>query len=127
MARDNAKYYQEHKEEIDTRNKLWRHNHRRQSKVIAHRRWLKDKSEILTYYGGGKCVCVICGENRLACLTIDHINNDGAQHRKNLGLVSGKAFYHWLKINNFPEGFQTLCGNCQLIKRAEEYERGIGY
>ena len=30
--------------------------------------------------------------------------------------------YNWLKANNYPEGFQTLCNNCQFIKRDENKE-----
>ena len=53
-------------------------------------------------------------------LTIDHINNDGNKHRKEIG--SG-PIYSWLKAHNYPEGFQTLCMNCQF-KKQRMLERG---
>ncbi len=32
------------------------------------------------------------------------------------GMQSGKTFYDWLMKNNFPQGFQTLCWNCNFAK-----------
>lgn len=56
--------------------------------------------------------CNICGCNKLEFLTIDHINNDGAQHRKNIYNI-----YSWLKINNYPtNNYQLLCFNCNYLK-----------
>ncbi len=28
----------------------------------------------------------------------------------------GNAIYHWLVVNGFPPGFQTLCGPCNRSK-----------
>ena len=36
-------------------------------------------------------------------------------------LIKGNL-YNWLIKNNFPSGFQTLCMNCQFIKREENRE-----
>ena len=74
------------------------------------------KIEVMTHYGNGKQACVNCGENRLACLSIDHINNNGAKHRREESRVKND-FYPWLKEHKFPKGYQTLCMNCQWIKR----------
>ena len=82
------------------------------------------KQEILSYYGNGKLACVTCGETRIACLSIDHINGHGGEHRKSLGLA-GKAFYPWLKKQGFPLGYQTLCMNCQWVKRFNGDTKGI--
>lgn len=49
-------------------------------------------------------------------LTIDHIDNRGAEHRRTIG-TGGDALVRWLKKNNFPPGFQILCWNCQWGKR----------
>ena len=64
--------------------------------------------------GTMKCACRGCGETNPGFLTIDHINNDGALHRRqiNLGRGSGIHFYHWLKKNSYPSGYQVLCYNC---------------
>lgn len=66
-----------------------------------------------------KCVC--CGENDINCLTIDHINNNGAEHR-NKNHIDFIA--QWLIKNNFPTGFQTLCINCNCVK---EWVGGCDY
>lgn len=68
------------------------------------------KIEVLTKYGE---ICICCKEANPIFLTIDHINNDGAAHRKRLGK---RKFYPWLKQNNFPPGFQVLCYNCNRAK-----------
>ena len=75
----------------------------------------KCRDEVYGAYGGYKCNC--CGEAERMFLSIDHVNNDGAQERKS-GKYSGggSAFYNWLRKNNFPTGYQVLCMNCQVGK-----------
>lgn len=74
---------------------------------------LNLKQTVLTHYGNGKCACVNCGFDDIRALSIDHINNDGAKQRKS-GVL---RIYNWLVENNYPEGYQTLCMNCQWIKK----------
>jgi hypothetical protein len=62
---------------------------------------------------GGKCVC--CEEDGFGFLTMDHINNDGNQHRKS-GRDKGFHFYRRLKQDGFPKDVQILCNNCNLAK-----------
>ena len=81
------------------------------------------KQEVLTHYGDGKCACVQCGEARMACLSIDHINGNGAAHRRATGIGS-QNIYRWLRLHSFPLGYQTLCMNCQWEKRSERREYG---
>lgn len=84
------------------------------TRLQAIRRGIKDfeiKKTIVSQYGG-KCNC--CGEQEIKFLSIDHINNDGAEHRKVIG--RGKL-YSWLIKNNFPkDNFQLLCFNCNVTK-----------
>lgn len=79
-------------------------------------RWILRKIEVFNAYGGCKCKC--CGESNLECLSIDHINNDGAAHRKELtgNARDGRNLYIWLQKNNYPPGFQVLCMNCNFAK-----------
>ena len=93
----------------------------RQRHPDHYRSWRLDiKRDILTHYGNGRCACVRCGESRLACLSIDHIAGGGNKQRQ--GKLRGTVpFYLWLRSNDYPEGYQTLCMNCQFIKR---FERG---
>jgi hypothetical protein len=71
----------------------------------------KLRQEVFEAYGGFKCVC--CGESLEILLTIDHINNDGNYHRRTIGRTS---VLRWLKDNNYPEGYQVLCFNCNMGK-----------
>ena len=73
------------------------------------------KDQAYDHYGGYVCVC--CGETEPKFLTIDHINNDGAEHRKRMRATPGpRNIYSWLKKHNYPEGFQILCMNCNWGK-----------
>ena len=87
---------------------------------VARAKHVLLKVEVLTHYGNGKLACVVCGENRIACLSIDHIHGGGNIHRK--VLRSSGSFYKWLKSKGFPEGYQTLCMNDQFVKRFEKNE-----
>lgn len=78
------------------------------------------KIDILSHYGW---VCVCCREKQLEFLTIDHINNDGADHRKEIKKSSGFNFYKWLVTNNYPKGFQVLCFNCNMAKGHSENKK----
>jgi hypothetical protein len=82
---------------------------------------LRMKLTVLTHYGNGKCACIGCGFSDIRALSIDHINGDGAQHRRESSTIHSKLYY-WLIKHNLPEGYQTLCMNCQFIKRASNYE-----
>lgn len=76
------------------------------------------KLRVISHYSNGKLACVHCGEDDMACLSIDHINGGGVQHRR----IIGSHFYAWLIKNNFPKGYQTLCMNCQMKKKHNEEE-----
>ena len=83
------------------------------------KRW-KDalKSEVILAYGG-KCSCTKCDNPsvNINFLTIDHPNNDGAEHRRSLNMnCGGGRFYAWLKKNNYPPEYQVLCFNCNCGK-----------
>ena len=69
---------------------------------------------ILQYYSAEKPFCACCGEGMIEFLAIDHMDNNGAEHRREIG--GGTKIYQWLKQNDYPEGFQVLCHNCNLAK-----------
>jgi hypothetical protein len=83
------------------------------AKNIAVRNGLRDK--VYAAYGGYKCAC--CGETTKAFLSIDHVYNNGAAHRRFYSIKTGEQLYRWLIRESFPEGFQVLCMNCQWGKR----------
>lgn len=81
------------------------------------------KVEVLTHYGKGRLACVKCGFTDIRTLSIDHIEGRGNRHRQGK-LRTSASFYAWLKKKDWPMGYQTLCMNCQFIKRDENNEQG---
>ena len=75
-----------------------------------YKQWWKEKSinMVIKAYGG-KCSC--CGNSDPRFLTLDHKNNDGNKHRKNV-----TDTYRWAIANNFPDTLQLLCYNCNMGK-----------
>jgi hypothetical protein len=102
-------YRQAHLEEERAKDKAFRDAHKAE-RYAAHKEWQRKlRAEVLETLGG-KCVC--CGESEPKFLAIDHINGDGAEHRRKIG----KGIYSWLKKNGYPPGFQLLCHNCNIAK-----------
>ena len=78
-------------------------------KMAERHRGLKDEA-IAAY--GGRCQC--CGETAREFLTIDHKNDDGAEHRK---VVRAADILRWLKARGWPQDdFQLLCWNCNCAR-----------
>ena len=78
------------------------------------------KIEVMSYYSNGSIKCAHCGFDNLNALTLDHIADNGAQQRRDLGFPKGGIrMYRWLKANDFPDGYQVLCANCNLIKELD--------
>jgi hypothetical protein len=66
-------------------------------------------SEVIAAYGS-QCLC--CGESEPLFLSIDHVFNDGAAHRKERGAAT---IYRHLKALGFPKDrYRLLCFNCNL-------------
>lgn len=72
----------------------------------------RTRSEAITRYGS-RCAC--CGEDNELFLTFDHIENDGAEHRRAIG-DGGKYLLCWIKKNHYPDCIQLLCYNCNCAK-----------
>ena len=89
------------------------HECRREQQRRYHRNlWQRRRKAALEAYGN-QCAC--CGETIEVFLCIDHVNDDGNIHRKTI--PSGAAgIYRWLEQNDYPEGFQVLCFNCNFAK-----------
>lgn len=108
------KHYSENKHEYIERARLWRVNNIEHRKIYESKYNEIIRNKVLDYYGS-KCNC--CGENNRKFLAIDHINNDGAAHKRLVKVSSGRAMYTWIIKNNFPSTFQTLCHNCNVGKK----------
>lgn len=84
-----------------------------------------NREKVLSYYSQGKLECAKCGFKDIRALCLDHINNNGAEHRKSLGNGKKRAVgscdvYLSLIKKGFPDGFQVLCHNCNQIKEVEK-------
>lgn len=114
FAEYQKKYRIENREKLSVYGKEY--NKRRKEHYRELRRGIKKAA--LDAYGG---VCACCGEKQIEFLTIDHINDDGAEHRKSIWgkdsrSAGGNRFYYWLRRNKYPSGFQVLCFNCNFAK-----------
>lgn len=89
----------------------WRYENREQA--LAAQRDCNQRLKDAAYAAYGGYVCACCGETEKAFLTIDHVNNDGAKHRRE---VDRRKIYKWLARNGYPNDFQVLCMNCNFGK-----------
>ena len=77
------------------------------------------RKEVMEGYGGK---CSSCGFDDPRALALDHVNDNGAEERKEW---RGKMDFFYQKIiaDGFPADYQILCANCNSIK---EFERQNG-
>ena len=121
-------YYERNKTRLlEEKRKWWKQWYSKNSPQllleIRNKKWLL-KEEVLTHYGNGKCACVQCGFTDIRALSIDHIKGNGYEHRKQKTTTrqGGVSFYRWLRRNGYPPEYQTLCMNCQWVKRITNRE-----
>lgn len=80
------------------------------------------KVEALNAYGG--CKCADCGCDDIDILQLDHVNTDGAAHRRDVTFKTGEhrtagyPFYQWLKKNGFPREpeLEVVCPSCNMTR-----------
>lgn len=97
--------------------KLWRHN--RYLNTVAkegadgyrsrqREEYRELRRQVLEAYGA---LCQECGSTE--DLQIDHINQDGPNHKTDSGKqIKGPRLLRFLRRNEFPVGYRTLCGFC---------------
>lgn len=122
-AKRHKAYYDIHKEEIAESGKVYYQTHKH---IRREQTWLssqKVKLEVFIHYSSNPPKCLSCEEDDIRILTIDHIDNNGAEHRSRTGLSSGTSFYYWLRREDYPKGFQVLCANCNMRKEIEYRRR----
>lgn len=120
----NHTYYLAHKKEIKAKAKEYRETHRKANAVWHRQGRQREKERVISHYSNGTMACKRCGFSDIRALSIDHIKGNGAKERRTIGMPKGGGdfFYRWLKKQNYPEGYQVLCMNCQWIKRSENSE-----
>lgn len=98
------------------KSRRWQESNPDKVKSANYRAYHALKREVLAHYSttaDPQCVC--CGEAGIVFLALDHVDNDGGTHRRTIG--QGQVL-RWIKRNDFPAGFQTLCMNCNWAKHA---------
>lgn len=93
------------------------HKNRERYDALVKQYYQRIKDQVFRFYSAGTMSCRCCGIDGLPFLSLDHINGGGSEHRK-MGL-RGYKLYLWIVKNNFPEGFQILCHNCNQAKFSE--------
>lgn len=91
--------------------------------MVLYRR--KVKLKVFTHYSKGKPVCCIkdCDIDDMDMLSLDHTNDDGAAHRKQVGAKTGTFMYEWAIKNNFPPIFKVMCWNHNIKKQLKRVKR----
>jgi hypothetical protein len=101
-------------------NKEWIKNNRDRYNASKYIYRERCKIDVLKHYSGGEPKCKICGIMDVDVLCLDHIENDGAEHRKSAGIsgrgTTGMNTYEVIKRDGLPKGIQVLCANCNLKK-----------
>lgn len=116
--REYRKKHPEHKERNRLYSKNWRGNNIARSRELVKNYRDKVRLEVFTHYAkDGKIECK-CGFNNIDALSLDHIKNDGAEHRKGTSgsKVGGINFYKYIRAHGYPDDLQILCMNCNVIK-----------
>ena len=103
-------------------NKRWREENRERYNAMKmlYRDRTKKKT-LLEYSHNGKIECKYCGITDIDVLVLDHIEDNGAEHRKQIGISgrssAGTGTYEALKREGYPKGLQVLCANCNTKKQ----------
>ncbi len=113
--RGNERWRRKHRAQYNNLHKItnrrWREANRERYRSSARRCAQNLKYAAMSFYSRSAIpFCNCCGETLPEFLTIHHINNNGAAHRRKD--KSANTIYRWLKQHNYPPGFSVLCWNC---------------
>lgn len=109
---DTFMYCPTHQEEHRQRSKGHYRANKKKYNDRSKRLWATLRSNFLDMYGG-ECQC--CGINQPEFLALDHVRNNGKEHRA----TRGKFGVYEDAISMFdPEEYKILCHNCNFAKYA---------
>ena len=118
-ARENYKeYYQNNSSEIIPKKMKYAKEHKEQYNAYLRKHRRKLFTGVLNHYGN-KCSIPECGSNEKLC--IDHIGGWNGESPK-----GNTVLWRWLKKNNFPPGFRTLCQRCNKIDGFLRKHKALG-
>ncbi len=93
--------------------------HREDMRLREQRKHKKIRDEAYAQYGGYRCACPGCTCTTPEFMQLDHINNDGGKHRREIGgcqQIGGNRILYWLKRHKWPKIVQPMCANCNFAK-----------
>ena len=108
----------DNKDELNRLNREWYQQNKQKQCEKVKERMRKIRLEVLIHYSENPPKCKCCGETYLEFLTIDHINGNGSEHRRNM---KNSNIYVELRSKKFPEGFRVLCWNCNSSRGCYGY------
>jgi hypothetical protein len=108
-----AEFYATHHNMADGLINQCRDCERHHQTNLSRKRRLRWKRLVFGHYCQGSSHCACCKLATFEFLTIDHVNGDGAAHRRE---INTGQFSQWVIRNNFPAGLQALCHCCNHAK-----------
>jgi hypothetical protein len=111
------RWYRQNREKQLAASKSWHENNLEKAHDSSRKYNAAIKLDVLSRYGPqGKLQCCWpdCTVIDPDMLSLDHVENNGAEDRKIRG--TGVQLYCRLRKEGYPEGFQTLCFNHQMKK-----------
>ena len=108
-----AKWYLTNRVQIQSKQRVYIANHKdeRNTHYIAYRMGLKLAAYVIL---GNKCAWPGCAITDPDMLNIEHINNDGHEHRKSIG---GSTIYSQIIGGSCPFDVQLMCGGHNQKKK----------
>lgn len=79
----------------------------------AEYEYIRIKADVLNAYGR-KCAC--CGETNPLFLNLDHVDNDGGEHRRETGYITTQMYRLARRLGYPKDKFQLLCASCNFAK-----------
>lgn len=80
----------------------------RKAHTAEYQKSRRDRTRAETYLHYGNC-CSCCGEVGFLFLTLDHVNNDGKEHRAK---YNGIPMWEVARREGYPDTLRILCYNC---------------
>jgi len=99
--------FEANREQEQAAMRAWRAANPEKVREYARQDQQRLRLEVLGHYG---LACACCGETELVFLTLEHIGGTGAEHRRSLGGTT--SVYRDVRKQGFPDGYETLCRNC---------------
>ena len=107
------------KEELIEKRKKYEQSRKPQRQIYAAERVRKIRLLIINHYTKNTliCQCKRCDVKGYDFLTIEHLNTDGAEQRRE---INPQQIYRFIIDNDFPDDYTVLCWNCNCSKKGKE-------